>query len=307
MEPHWPVSRIAQIVRQLHLDYVVTQPQQVPVLRSFREQNQGLENILVLADVLAESVMSSKGQNGAVKSGGSSVQAESDPERRTSIHPDEVAYVIFTSGSTGQPKGVVVRHRSVINVIDWVNKTFNVGPSDKLLCVASVAFDLSVYDVFGILAAGGCVRIADDREAGDPQRLVQILHEESITFWDSAPAALQQLMPVVEMDAKRSSALRLVFLSGDWIPVSLPDQIRRFFPRPRWWLWAERRRPQSGPIISSSAESIRTGPAFPMGNRFKMPVTTFWMSSFSRDPWAYPDGSTSAGCAWHRDTPTIWN
>jgi amino acid adenylation domain-containing protein len=150
-----------------------------------------------------------------------------EPERKHG--PDAVAYVIYTSGSTGRPKGVVVRHRAAVNTIDWVNRTFGVGPKDRLLFVTSLSFDLSVYDIFGVLGAGGCVRVADETESRDPARLAEILRSEEITMWDSAPAALQQLVPFFG-DKLQSVGLRLVMLSGDWIPVTLPDQIRSVFP-----------------------------------------------------------------------------
>jgi len=75
---------------------------------------------------------------------------------------DGEAYVIHTSGSTGSPKGVVVRHRPVVNLIDWVNHTFEIGPSDRLLLVSSLCFDLSVYDIFGTLAAGATIEVASE-------------------------------------------------------------------------------------------------------------------------------------------------
>ena len=71
---------------------------------------------------------------------------------------DDLAYVIFTSGSTGLPKGVCNRpprrreHRS------WTSTgASQVGPGDRVLALSSLSFDLSVYDIFGLLAAGGCV------------------------------------------------------------------------------------------------------------------------------------------------------
>lgn len=142
------------------------------------------------------------------------------------------AYTIFTSGSTGVPKGVVVTHRPVINLMQWVNETFGVNSSDRLLFLTSLCFDLSVYDIFGTLSAGGAIRIAADDEARNPERLLNIVAEEGITFWDSAPAALQQVAIVMDqgtVDCSRS-ALRLVFLSGDWIPTTLPDRLKAQFP-----------------------------------------------------------------------------
>jgi acyl-coenzyme A synthetase/AMP-(fatty) acid ligase len=88
-----------------------------------------------------------------------------------------------------------------------------------------------VYDVFGVLAAGGSVRVAGAEEVRDPSRLLTALDTEPITFWDSAPAALQQVAPFLAMRAAPpDSRLRLVFLSGDWVPVGLPDGIREAFP-----------------------------------------------------------------------------
>ena len=161
-----------------------------------------------------------------------------DLERRPSARvarrgsATDLAYVIFTSGSTGTPKGVMVRHRPVLNVIQWLNDGFAIGPADRILFLAALGFDLSVYDIFGILAAGGSIRIADEQETGEPSRLVAILCREPITIWDTAPAALQQLVPFLE-DAPgdpHRRPLRRVLLSGDWIPVSLPEKVREAFP-----------------------------------------------------------------------------
>jgi amino acid adenylation domain-containing protein len=149
--------------------------------------------------------------------------------------PDDFAYVIHTSGSTGLPKGIGVQHRPVVNLIEWVNGTMDVGPDDRLLFVTSLGFDLSVYDLFGTLAAGGTIHVAPEAALRDPGRLAAILRDEPITIWDSAPAALQQLAPLFPEDGVpgRPRPLRLVMLSGDWIPVRLPDQVRAAFPGAR--------------------------------------------------------------------------
>ena len=143
---------------------------------------------------------------------------------------DDLAYIIFTSGSTGTPKGVMVTHRPVINLIDWVNKSFEVTSRDRMLFITSLSFDLSVYDVFGILAAGGEVVVASKEEIREPERLVEMVCERAVTFWDSAPAALQQIVGYLPRhEESREAELRLVFLSGDWIGLSLPGDVRRSF------------------------------------------------------------------------------
>ena len=144
--------------------------------------------------------------------------------------PEDLAYVIHTSGSTGQPKGIAVQHRPVANLIHWINREFGIGPADRVLFVTSLCFDLSVWDVFGLLAAGGTIHVASEAELADAERLVQILVEEPITVWDSAPAALVRLAPLFSAKPVASSRLRRVMLSGDWIPVTLPDRVRAAFP-----------------------------------------------------------------------------
>ncbi|HEX3127436.1 MAG TPA: non-ribosomal peptide synthase/polyketide synthase [Thermoanaerobaculia bacterium] len=145
--------------------------------------------------------------------------------------PEDLAYVIHTSGSTGQPKGIVVQHRPVANLIAWINPMFGLGPSDRVLFVTSLCFDLSVWDIFGVLAAGGCVHVASEDDLRDAERLMRILLEEPVTIWDSAPAALVRLAPLFPSKPAASSRLRRVMLSGDWIPVTLPDRVRAAFPR----------------------------------------------------------------------------
>ncbi|SET65131.1 amino acid adenylation domain-containing protein [Pseudomonas sp. NFR09] len=148
-----------------------------------------------------------------------------------SAEPTDLAYTIFTSGSTGRPKGVAIAHRRAVNLIDWVNDTWAVGPQDRLLFVTSLCFDLSVYDIFGSLAAGASVYVASTDDLRDPLRLIELLRDQAITFWDSAPAALQQVLQTASGSGKAISyALRLCFLSGDWVPTSLPGALRGLFP-----------------------------------------------------------------------------
>ncbi|HWV69856.1 non-ribosomal peptide synthetase [Chitinophaga sp.] len=143
------------------------------------------------------------------------------------VAPDDYAYIIHTSGSSGVPKGVLVKHQPVVNTLEWVNKSYAIDSSHKLLFLTSLGFDLSVYDIFGILMAGATIRLAKQEEVTDPARLTEILFNEDITFWDSAPAALQQILPCLREDRfkNRSGKLKRVFLSGDWVPLTIKEDL----------------------------------------------------------------------------------
>ena len=145
--------------------------------------------------------------------------------------PDDLAYVIYTSGSTGEPKGVMIDHRGAMNTIADVNRRFGVGPQDRVLALSSLSFDLSVYDIFGILAAGGTIVVPDAAGTRDPAHWARLASEHGVTIWNSVPALMELLVETIEGRADRApESLRLILLSGDWIPVNLPDRIRALKP-----------------------------------------------------------------------------
>ncbi|NSL85715.1 amino acid adenylation domain-containing protein [Chitinophaga sp. Mgbs1] len=156
---------------------------------------------------------------------------EGNPGVAVSSH--QLAYTIYTSGSTGRPKGVMIAHHSVVNLVSWVNNTYRVGTHDRLLFITSMCFDLSVYDIFGMLSAGGTLVIARQEEVQQVEKLKALLQEERITFWDSVPSTLNYLVAELEAaeDGFQQPDLRVAFMSGDWIPVSLPERILRYFPQ----------------------------------------------------------------------------
>jgi len=140
----------------------------------------------------------------------------------------DLAYVIFTSGSTGTPKGVMIDHRGAVNTVVHINRLFGVGPGDKVLAVSNLTFDLSVYDIFGLLAAGGTVVIPDAELMRDPGHWEDLIRQKNVTIWNSAPPLMGVLVDALEAGFSGDlSSLRLALLSGDWIPVQLPDRIRR--------------------------------------------------------------------------------
>ncbi|CDZ78019.1 Chondramide synthase cmdD [Legionella massiliensis] len=153
--------------------------------------------------------------------------SESNEVRTLSRDTSDLAYVIFTSGSTGQPKGVMISHRSVVNTVLDINERFAINEKDKILALSNLNFDLSVYDIFGVLAAGGTVVIPDSEQAKDPVQWYEIFIKEKVTIWNSVPALMDLFLEYIHHKGLKvsSHALRLILLSGDWIPLNLPPKI----------------------------------------------------------------------------------
>ncbi|MEJ9269797.1 amino acid adenylation domain-containing protein, partial [Bacillus thuringiensis] len=141
--------------------------------------------------------------------------------------PEDIAYIIYTSGSTGKPKGVIITHQAVTNTIQDINQKYEVNEDDRIISISSMCFDLSVYDIFGALSTGAMlVMIRDPR---DMQELIRTVERRGITIWNTVPAIMDLALDQVGSHFEHSS-LRLVLHSGDWIPLSLPEKIKRHFP-----------------------------------------------------------------------------
>jgi len=241
IEPSLPADRVRDLLAGLSARVAVTSPALVPGLLELLPGLPALREVLWLADEDQPPAIEQRERARRLGVGLDWALAAPPPTPPTPPTPPappptprpasqhDLAYVIFTSGSTGTPKGVLVSHAPVVNLIRWANDTFQIGSADRVLFVTALGFDLSVYDVFGLLAAGGSIRVATDEEVRDPARLLSVLDTEPITFWDSAPAAMQQLEPLFALRPP-TDTLRLVFLSGDWVPLTLPDSTRSAFP-----------------------------------------------------------------------------
>lgn len=148
----------------------------------------------------------------------------------------DLAYTIFTSGSTGEPKGVMVDHLGVVNLVRDVGDRFGVTERDRLLAVSGLHFDASIYDVFGVLLRGGTVVIPPPFKHAEPDVWADLVAAERVTLWNSVPALMELLVGEVEVRQRRGDArlletLRLSVLSGDWIPLTLPDRLRAQSPQ----------------------------------------------------------------------------
>jgi len=204
IDPHWPQERIWYLLQHGEVELVLTQPE-VDARLAWPATIQRLQ----VSEWLSGN----------------------DRPPTPATAPSDLAYVIFTSGSTGLPKGVMIDHRGAVNTIADINRRFDVTAQDRVLALSALNFDLSVYDIFGVLGAGGTVVVPEHAADRDPQRWAELVRQHGVTVWNSVPALMEMLVEHLDGDATALGAqLRLVMLSGDWIPPTLPARIRQVAP-----------------------------------------------------------------------------
>ena len=143
---------------------------------------------------------------------------------------DDLAYVIYTSGSTGVPKGVAVTHRAAVNTLANMVRRFGIDADDRALWVSALEFDLSIFDIFAVLGRGGALVVPPEGGSQNPSAWAQLVLAHGVTLWNSVPMLADLMLTASSSQARELASLRLVLLSGDWIPLALPPRLWDVLP-----------------------------------------------------------------------------
>ncbi len=137
-----------------------------------------------------------------------------------SIAPHQLAYVIYTSGTTGQPKGVMVEHRNVVQLLFPDNPLFGFGPQDVWTQTHSYCFDVSVWEIFGALLHGGQLLLLELDTIRNGAALMDVMEQEGVTVLCQTPSAFRNL----PQDGCRPLQVRYVIFAGEALhPAMLAD------------------------------------------------------------------------------------
>jgi len=143
---------------------------------------------------------------------------DDDAPLSLSCGPGDPAYVIYTSGSTGKPKGVIVTHGNVMRLFDRTDGWFAFAPEDVWTFFHSVAFDFSVWEIWGALVHGARVSIVPFAVSRSTDLFHRLLAEDGVTVLSQTPSAFSQLM-LVDQAAPAALALRYVVFGGEALDI----------------------------------------------------------------------------------------
>ena len=170
--------------------------------------------------------------------------------------PDHLAYVIYTSGSTGRPKGALLTHRGLTNLARALIEQFDVGPASRVLQLASLSFDASVWEIVMALVPGATLVMGTRAELMPGPELLELLRSEGVTMALFPPAALAALPEGAEASLP---ALRTLIGGGEACPAEL---VARWAPGRRFF---NAYGPTEATVISSVAECAGDGALPPIG------------------------------------------
>ncbi|MCS4509890.1 non-ribosomal peptide synthetase [Xylophilus ampelinus] len=143
------------------------------------------------------------------------------------LDPHHLAYVIYTSGSTGQPKGVMVEHAQVARLFDATRDRFRFDSQDVWSLFHSVAFDFSVWEIWGALLHGGRLVVVPTAIARAPDAFYELLCEQGVTVLNQTPSAFRQLA-AARTQSTRAHRLRCVVFGGEALE---PHTLKPWFAR----------------------------------------------------------------------------
>ena len=126
--------------------------------------------------------------------------------------PENLAYVIYTSGSSGVPKGVAITHGSLMNLVQWHKRVYQVSAADRATQIAGLAFDASVWEIWPYLTTGASIHIADEETRLSPEKLIDWLDTNRITI-SFLPTPLAEA--VLDKPWPATICLRTLLTGGD--------------------------------------------------------------------------------------------
>jgi amino acid adenylation domain-containing protein len=208
LDPNYPPDRLQQMLEDAAPAVVLTETERVSVLPA------GQAKVIALDQELGQ-IYGFIGEN---------LQPA-----KLGLSSESLVYVIYTSGSTGRPKGTAMRHRAVVNLIEWHRGTLAGGQARRVLQFAALSFDVAFQEIFSTLCTGGTLVLLDEWIRRDTRALTDLLINSSIDTLFVPPLMLQSIAEHCKSADRVPASLRDAIVAGEQLRVTA--EVRELFGR----------------------------------------------------------------------------
>lgn len=217
LDPNAPAKRHAYISRNCDIKVVLTAANKINVLPEFYEEGTPIQSIIMLDSEEHELV--ELPDNVSIVSWDEVQKHPTIPVEDPGTIETDLAYILYTSGSTGTPKGVMIAHKTIFTFVNWCVERFGMSEADRVTSHAPIHFDLSTFDMYATIKAGGTVVLVPEKLSVFPTQLVKMLQDEEITMTYMVPSILSMMVNYGKISKYNLSKLRAILFAGEVFPI----------------------------------------------------------------------------------------
>ncbi|NEP57544.1 MAG: amino acid adenylation domain-containing protein [Symploca sp. SIO2G7] len=226
LDPYAPIKRIAFIINNCQIKILISTKKRIDTLgANSLEELQSLNSV-----ILTDKKEGATQWLGKIVRWSEVLQAPCNPPPDPNLIENDLAYILYTSGSTGTPKGVMISHRASLTFVNWAHNTFQVTAEDRVSNHAPFHFDLSIFDIFTTIKAGGTIILLSATLSVFPINLAKFIAEAKISIWYSVPSILTNLVLYGQLEKHTFPALRTILFAGEVFPIKYLRQLRKYIP-----------------------------------------------------------------------------
>ncbi len=232
LDPNSPSKRVEFIIDNCGIRVLITSPGCMEETVAAFSPSIGLKTLVIIEPFCGPNDLASLYQTVPFER----MSAEDPgPVHGVAAVESDLAYILYTSGSTGDPKGVMITHRTILTFIDWACQKFELSDVDRVTSHAPLHFDLSTFDIYATVSAGGTIVLVPEELPVYPVRLVKLMQDERITVTYLVPSVLSMMVNYGSLDRHDLSQLRLILFAGEVFPLKYLRKLVKAVPSPDYY------------------------------------------------------------------------